>query len=140
MSLLTGFVSWSLISLILAEIPIRFDCKVPQKLFRGQAATAPLVLNTICHMICFFPLNLCGIPNFELDSLLFVPSQECNKMLAESESDPKTSISKRSMQLTRGVANIPCFAYELRGYKLCDDCSRIVKLWTKHCRATRLLM
>ena len=89
MSLLTGFVSRSLIFLISAEIPFRFDCKVPQKLFYGQAATAPLVLNTICHTMFFFPLNLCDIPNFELDISLFVPSQECNKMLAESESDRK---------------------------------------------------
>ena len=88
MSLLTGFVSRSLIFLISAEIPFRFVCKVPQKLFHGQAATAPLVLNTMC----FFSLNLCGIPNFELGISLFVPSQECHKMLAESESDPKSSI------------------------------------------------
>ena len=46
-----------------------------QKFFRGQAATASLVLKyTICHIICFLPLNLCGIPNFELGILLFVTS------------------------------------------------------------------
>ena len=140
MSLLTGFVSWSLISLILAEIPIRFDCKVPTEVIPRSSSHCAIGIEYNLSYDMFLPLNLCGIPNFELDILLFVPSQECNKMLAESESDPKLSILKRFMQLTRGVANIPCFAYELRGYKLCNDCSRIVKLWTEHCRATRLLM
>ena len=57
--------------------------KFLQKFFRCQAATAPLVLKyTICHIICFLPLNLCGIPNFELGILLFVTSQECSKISA----------------------------------------------------------
>ena len=55
--------------------------KFPQKLFRSLAATAPLVLKyTMYDMICFFLLNFCGIPNFELGNLLFVWSQECSKM------------------------------------------------------------
>ena len=49
-----------------------------------QSGTCPrsVLKYTICHIICFLPLNLCGIPNFELGILLFVTSQECSKISA----------------------------------------------------------
>ena len=77
------FVSRSLISLISVEIPFLFDCKVPTEVIRRSSSHCAIgieVYNLSYDII--LPLNLCGIPNFELGISLFVTFQECSKMSA----------------------------------------------------------
>ena len=68
------------------------DDKVPTEVI---ARSSSVLKHTICHMVCLFPLDLRGIPNFELDILLFVSSQDYNKMSALFLVYQNTQVLKR---------------------------------------------